>query len=74
MSTRQLRLNSREQIRRRLPEFTGKKINIVLNDRTAFPATLKGFDGQSLRVENMRLRTLRIPLENVSEIYFDTIE
>ncbi|HYC84302.1 MAG TPA: hypothetical protein VEB86_03730 [Chryseosolibacter sp.] len=74
MSTRQLRLNSQNEIRKRLTAFTGKKINIVLNDQTAMLATLTGFDGSVLQLKNMRLKKISIPVENVSEIYFDTTE
>lgn len=74
MSTRQLRLNSEDQIRKRLQEFTGKKINIVLNDRTVLLATLQQVDDSIVKVKNMRLKTIFIPIEDITEIYFDTLE
>jgi len=40
MSTKQLRLSDAAQIRKRVAEFLGKKINIVLTDNTAMFANL----------------------------------
>jgi hypothetical protein len=74
MSTRQLRLNTPDEIRKRLGQFTGKKINIVLSDQTVCLVILLGFDGSVLKVSNMRLKTTSIPLSRISEIYFDTRE
>lgn len=74
MSTRQLRLNNRDLIRQRMNDFTGKKINIVLNDGTAFLVTVKQCDEQQITAENMRLKKIIIPFKNINEIYFDTKE
>lgn len=69
-----MRLNSGDQIRKRLQEFTGKKINIVLNDRTVLLATLQQVDDSIVKVKNMRLKTVFIPVEDINEIFFDTLE
>ena len=74
MSTRQLRLNSREQICKRLDAFTGKKMNIVMNDRPVVLITLQSFDEKVVSGVNMRLKEVRIPIEDISELYFDTRE
>jgi hypothetical protein len=74
MSTRQLRLNSLDEIRKRSSEFTGKKINIVLNDNTVILGVMQGIDPSSMQVINMRLKKVRIPLNKINEIYYDTKE
>ena len=74
MSTRQLRLNTAEQIRKRLGEFTGKKINIVLNDNTVILGQLKAMNDREVEILNMRLKKVILPLSTINEIYFDTKE
>ena len=74
MSTRQLRLSSPEQISKRLKEFTGKKINIVLCNRTVLFGELRSIGSADLRFVNMRLEPCSLPLTDISEIYLDFIE
>ena len=74
MRTRQLRLNSITEIKKRLPQFIGNKINIVCTDGKVILAALTGFNETSLEAVNMRLKKINIPLSGVSEIYFDTKE
>jgi urease accessory protein UreE len=74
MSTRQLRLNTEAQIRKRLKEFRGSKINIVLRDNTVLLGDLLNADETFVSVKNMRLKTHNILLKDISEIYFDTKE
>jgi len=74
MSTRQLRLSTQDQIRSRLGNFTGKKINIVMDDQTVILATVLEIKGLVLKASNMRLKTISIPVDRISEIYFDTRE
>jgi len=72
MRTRQLRLNDPDQIRRRLPEFLGKKINIVLKDNTVMFGELMKVNTNEIILQNMRLENARFPLESIAEAYFDT--
>jgi hypothetical protein len=74
MSTRQHRFNTQDQIRKRLAEFTGKKINIVLNDQTVHLARVEQVVDTVVKVSNMRLKTFSIPIDTITEIYFDTKE
>ena len=74
MSTRQLRVNDREQIIKRLKELSGKKINIVLNDSTVVLVTILRIDDASVETLNSRLKKIKIPLTDISEIYYDTKE
>ncbi|HYG01325.1 MAG TPA: hypothetical protein VD927_02720 [Chryseosolibacter sp.] len=74
MRTRQLRLNSIDEIRKKLPMLAGQHINIVLADRTVLPGTLKRADASSIELTNSRHKTSTIKLESITEMYFDTIE
>jgi ribosome maturation factor RimP len=71
MRTKQIRLNDSEQIRRRMPEFVGKKINIVLHDRTAMIGELRKIDGDKIVLRNMRLENMKYPFQDIAEVYLD---
>jgi hypothetical protein len=74
MSTRQLRINDANQIRNRIREFIGKKINIVLKDQTVSLIRIEEVSDVAVNGSNMRLKTITIPFDQISEIYFDTKE
>lgn len=71
MSTRQVRLNTVDQIQKKLKDHTGKKINIVLCDRTVLFGVLKSVDPTTLTFENMRLQAVTLSLKEISEVYLD---
>ena len=71
MSMRQIRLTTREQIQNGLKAVTGKKINIVLCDRQVLFGELHKVDAKELSFVNMRLEPVSLPLEAISEVYFD---
>lgn len=71
MVTRQLRLSSPEQIRNRLKEFTGKKINIVLSNRKVLFGELQRVTDSQLTFTNMRMEPVTLALADISEIYLD---
>jgi small nuclear ribonucleoprotein (snRNP)-like protein len=73
MRTRQLRLNDQDQIQRRMPEFLGKKINIVLADRTVMFGEVRKVDESNIILRNMRMENIRYPFKNIVEIYLDAI-
>ena len=72
MRTKQLRLINSDQIRGRMNEFIGKKINIVLNDRTVMFGELKHVDDTSIVLRNMRLENISYPIQSIVEIFLDT--
>jgi hypothetical protein len=72
MRTKQLRLIDSEQIRRRMNEFIGKKINIVLTDRTVMFGELKHVTDTSIVLRNMRLENVTYPIQSIVEIFLDT--
>jgi hypothetical protein len=73
MRTRQLRLNDRIQIQKRISEFLGKKINIVLANRTVMFGELKKVNETEIILQNMRMENVRYPFKNIVEIYLDAI-
>jgi hypothetical protein len=73
MSTRQLRLTSVESIRKNLDRLSGKKINIVLLDKTVIFGEVFQATTESLGIVNGRLKKVNYPFKDIVEIYFDTI-
>lgn len=71
MRQRQIRLNSLHQIRLRVAEFQGKKINIVLTDRGVIFGELIQVLPESILIQNMRLKKIHIPLKSIYELYLD---
>lgn len=74
MVTRQLRLNTTDQIRQKLQKLSGKKINIVMRDRTVFLGELQNITDTQLTFTNMRKDRKTILLDNISEVYLDSTE
>lgn len=72
--TRQLRLSSLDQIQKRLKDFIGKKINIVLCNRRVLFGELRKLDEKELTFLNMRQQAVTLSLTDISEIYLDFIE
>ena len=72
MRTKQLRLIDSEQIRGRMKEFIGKKINIVLTDKTVMFGELKQANDNSIVLRNMRLENMTYPIQSIVEIFLDT--
>lgn len=73
MRTRQLRLNDSVQIRLRITEFLGKKISIVLNDRSVMFGELVKVNDTGIILRNMRLENMSYAFQNIGEVYFDKI-
>ena len=74
MSVRQIRFSSLEQIQKRLKDFAGKKINIVLCNRTVLFGWLKSVDQENLSFVNMREALVSLPLNEITEVYLDINE
>ena len=72
MSTKQLRISDPEQIRSRLKNFLGKKINIVMHDSTVLFGILKEVNATEITLVNMRLRKGVCSISDIAEIYLDT--
>ncbi|SKC43099.1 hypothetical protein [Ohtaekwangia koreensis] len=72
MGTRQLRLNDSVQIRKRIQEFVGKTISIVLTDNTAMFGVLEKADESKIVLKNMRMKNVSYTFDKIAEVYFDT--
>lgn len=72
MRTKQLRLNDSSEIRKRMPEFLGKKINIVLLDRTIMFGELCSINDSEIVLKNMRQENMKYPFQSLIEVYIDT--
>lgn len=55
-----------------MPEFIGKKINIVLNDKTAVFGELAKVADAKIVVKNMRMENMTILYDTIVEIYLDS--
>ena len=66
-------MNSIEQIRKRIGEFKGKTINVVLSNQTAMLGELKEIHDDAIILENRRLKKNRFLFDEISELYFDQI-
>ena len=71
--TKQLRINNADEIRRRISEFAGKKINVVLADNRVIIGELNEITPDGIYLKNMRLKKVFFTFSELSEIYFDTI-
>ena len=69
--SRLLRLSTLEQIKKRLKDLIGKKINIVMRNRTVFFGELKSFDIIKLTFLNMRQQPVTVLLKEIDEVYLD---
>ena len=73
MSTKQQRLSDATQIKNRLGELVGKKINLVLRNNTTQTGLLERVLDGRIMLQNMRLKSLEYPLDQITEVYFDSI-
>lgn len=71
MSLRQVRLTTLRDIRDRLKQFTGKKINIVLRNRKVYFGELLHVDESQLTLADMRQQTVSLSLNDIAEVYLD---
>lgn len=71
MSIRQIRLSEIEQIKSRIKEFEGKRIQVILSNNTSVYVELKSVESQGIIVENRRFKSKLLPFDTITEIYFD---
>lgn len=68
---RQIRLSSPEQIQKRLQDFTGKQVNIVLRNRKVLFGEIRNSDDKQVTFVNLRDEQFSLPLKEISEVYLD---
>jgi hypothetical protein len=73
MGTKQQRLSDVTQIKNRLGELVGKKINLVLRNNTTQTGLLESMLDGRIVLRNMRLKSVEYPLDQITEVYFDSI-
>lgn len=71
MSIRQIRLNSIDQIKARIKEFEGKRIQVVLSNSTSVYGELKSVEAKGIVLQNQRLKKNLLPFDSITEVYFD---
>jgi small nuclear ribonucleoprotein (snRNP)-like protein len=71
MSIRQIRLNSTDQIKSRIREFEGKRIQVVLSNNTSIYGELKAVEELGIVLENRRMKKNLLQFDSITEIYFD---
>jgi hypothetical protein len=74
MKTRQLRLNSEDQIKSRVHDFLGKEISLVLRDKTVLLGKVTKIESSFIEMTNLRHKARSIPFTTISELYFDIKE
>lgn len=72
-STRQVRVTDPQQIKNRIREFLGKKINVVLTDNRVIIGTLKEVKPSGILLINMRLKKMGYSFDQLAEVYFDDL-
>jgi hypothetical protein len=73
MSTKQQRISDAAQIKSRLGQLVGKKINLVLRNNTTQTGSVEMTTDSTVVVKNLRLKKFTYPFNDIAEIYFDTI-
>lgn len=68
---KQLRLTGRLAIESHRDKVIHTDVSVVLNDGPAHTGHLLSMDQGSLTIANMRLATVKLPLDQVSELYTD---
>ncbi|MTI20170.1 hypothetical protein E1176_03985 [Fulvivirga sp. RKSG066] len=71
MAKRQKRFDTIASIRDNYAEISGKKVNIVLKNRSTLFATLTELNEDSIVVINVRAGKTKIALQDISEIILD---
>ena len=72
--TRQLRLSEASQIRQKLADSLGKMMHIVLRDSRVMIGSIRKADADGIILLNMRQKNMKINFNQISEIFFDTVD
>ena len=73
MGTRQLRINDPDQIRKRVQEFIGKSINVVLDNGMIMSGKLTAVKDAEIILQNMRLQKRPYSFDSITELYIDSL-
>ncbi len=70
MGSIQVRL-SQSQFQKSLLEFLGKQINVVFMNDTTFLGYVTNIEGNTITLQNMRLKKTTHSVTDINEVYFD---
>lgn len=73
MNTRQIRLSDPEQIKRRMNDFIGKKITIVLQDSMVFLGSLLTVKENTIILLNTRNKKVTLSIPAITELFIDSL-
>ena len=73
MGTKQVRISDPDQIRKRIQEFVGKTINIVLTNGMIMTGKLTTTRQTEVVLQNMRHKNTPYSFSSIAEIYFDSL-
>ena len=73
MGTKQVRISDPDQIRKRIQEFVGKPINLVLTNGMIMTGKLTATRQTEVILQNMRLKNISYSFNSIAEIYFDSL-
>ena len=71
MAKRQIRLDTVERIREKLPELSGKKVNIVRTSGAVFFVLIEKVSGDTLTISDMRRTKSQVEVSQIAEIIID---
>ena len=73
MRTKQLRLSDAAQLKSKLSELVGKHVTLILKDNTTQTGIVKSISDSSIVFQDMRLKKTVYTIDQLAELYFDTI-
>jgi hypothetical protein len=71
LSKKQIRISDPALIQKRIGEFVKKSITVVFNDSRTVFGLLMAVDGNTISLQNRRLKKITFPLADISEIFTD---
>lgn len=72
MTKRQIRLNNTADIKQKIANALGNKVNVVLNSGVVFFGEALELKGEELIIKNMRLKLMSFLLSDINEVIIDT--
>ncbi|MCG8390910.1 MAG: hypothetical protein MJA30_35505 [Cytophagales bacterium] len=71
MAKRQLRVDTKEGIRKKLLEISGKKVNIVMTSGAVFFVLIHEVFEKTITVSDMRRTKSKLEIDQIAEIILD---
>ena len=71
MAKKQLRVDTKEGIRKKLLEISGKKVNIVMTSGAVFFVLIQKVFEKTITVSDMRQTKSKLEIDQIAEIILD---